>query len=107
MEINGPEDAVRSAVATVLVATPNYSWTNGSPWVVRDDPVATNVVVEIPPELIKPFLTETDELMFRVETRSPFDPMVARTFLAGSQQNLIFAANNCVRRELDLFGAAQ
>lgn len=107
MEINDPEDVARSVVTTVLVETPNFSWTNESPWIVRDDPTATNIVVEIPPELIKPFLKKTDQLMFRVETRPPFDPMVARTFLSGSRQNLIFAANHCVRREHNLFGFVQ
>jgi hypothetical protein len=52
-----------------------------------------------------PTLTITDGLMFRVETRPPLNPKVARTFLSGSRQNLIFAANNCVRREHNLLGA--
>jgi hypothetical protein len=107
MEINGPKDAVRSAVTTVLVATPHFSWTSDSPWILSADPTATNIVVEIPPDLIMPLLDRTDELMFRVETRPPLDPMVARTFLSASRQNLIFAANHCVRREHDLFGSVQ
>lgn len=107
MEINGPEDAIRGAVTAALVATPDYSWTNETPWIVQNDSIATDVVVEIPPKLIKPFLIETDELTFRIETRPPFDPMVAHTFLARSRQNLLFAANNCVQREHDVFGVPQ
>lgn len=107
MEINGPGDAVRRAVTSVLVATSNFSWTSDLPWISQGDSIATNITVEVPPELIKPLLTKADDLMFRVETRPPFDPMVARTFLAASRQNLIFAANHCVRREHDLFGSIQ
>lgn len=94
--------APRSATVTDL--TDAFSWTNERLIVAQRDPMVSSVVFEVPPELIKPILTEANEIMVRIYTREPYDPLGANTYLSASRKNLIFAANHCAHHEYDLLG---
>ncbi|KPQ02779.1 MAG: putative periplasmic protein [Rhodobacteraceae bacterium HLUCCA12] len=105
MEINGDVGALNNAITSVTVATEDFSWSTERPLTLQNDPAVASVVMEIPRELIRPFLTSNDQLLFRVDLREPFQPIQATTYLAGSRANLIFAANNCSRADYDLDGS--
>lgn len=104
MEINGDVDILNNAITLVTVATENFSWTTERPLTLQEDPAVASVVMEIPGELIRQFLTATDQLLFRIDLREPFEAMQATTFLEGSRANLIFASNHCSHADYDLDG---
>lgn len=104
MEINGDVGVINSAIRRVTVATENVSWSTERPLTLQEDPAVASVVMEIPGELIRQFLTATDQLLFRIDLREPFEAMQATTSLEGSRANLIFAANHCSRADYDLDG---
>lgn len=104
MEINASVDLLRNAITKVAVATDGGSWEINRPITFQADLQVSTVVVEIPPELIRPFLTKSERLVFEIGLRQPYVPMVASTFLARSRKNLLFAANNCSTGDYDLAG---
>lgn len=104
MEINGDVNVVNSAITSVTVATENFSWSIERPMTFQEDPAVASVVMEIPSELIRQFLGSTNQLLFRIDLREPFQPIQATTYLADSRANLIFAANHCSNAEYDLNG---
>lgn len=105
MEINGDVEVLNNAITSVTVATENFSWSTERPLTLQNDPAAASVVMEIPSDLIRPFLTSNEQLLFRVDLREPFQPIQATTYLADSRANLIFAANHCSRADYDLDGS--
>lgn len=105
MEIYGNVEVIRNAISLVTVATENFSWNTERPLTFQEDPAVTSVVMEIPGDLIRPFLVSSDQLLFRVDLREPFQPIQATTYLTESRANLLFAANNCSRAEYDLDGS--
>ena len=72
--------------------------------ILQYDPTVASVVMEVPPELIRRFLTSSDVLMFEIGLRQPYVPIQASTYLAASRKNLLFAANNCATADYDLAG---
>lgn len=104
MEINGDVGVISDAISTVTVATENFNWDTESPLTLQDDPAVASVVMEIPEELIRPFLTSSEQVLFRVDLQEPFEPIQSTTYLADSLTNLIFAANHCSRADYDLNG---
>lgn len=97
MEIHGPSDAVQLAITSVTVSADSVSWLDNSPIIGQMDDLVTEVVTEIPSSDIIEFLTKSDALTFRADVVESYQPMTANTYLAASRENLIFAANNCVR----------
>ncbi len=95
MEINGDANVMNSAITSATVATEKFSWNTDRPLTVQEDPAVASVVMEVPGELIRQFLTSTNQLLFRIDLREPFQPIQATTYLADSRANLIFAANHC------------
>ena len=104
MEITGDVTTIDQAISKATVATEGFSWDTNQPITVQVDPVVSSVVMEIPQNLIRPFLTSSERLIFRIDLRQPFEPIQATTYLADSRTNLIFAANNCSNAEYDLYG---
>ena len=104
MEINGDVEMISNAISLVTVATENFSWNAERPLTLQEDPAVASVVMEIPGQLIRQFLTETNRLLFRIDLQEPYDPIQATTYLEGSRTNLIFAANHCSRADYDLDG---
>jgi hypothetical protein len=104
MEINGEAAVLESAITKVSVITEGVSWDTDQPMILQDDPTIATVIMEIPPELIRRFLTSSDALMFEIGLRQPYVPIQASTYLAASRKNLLFAANNCARADYDLAG---
>jgi len=104
MEINGDVDVINNAVTLVTIATEDFSWNTEQPLTLQEDPVVASVVMEIPGDLIRPFLTSTSRLLFRIDLQEPFHPIQATTYLANSRANLIFAANHCSHADYDLEG---
>ena len=105
MEINGDVREINNSITLVTIATENFSWSTERPLTLQDDPAVESVVMEsLPSELIRQFLTSTNELLFRIDLREPYDPIQAKTYLEGSYDNLIFAANHCSHADYDLNG---
>lgn len=104
MEINGDVGALESAITKVSVTTEGVSWDTDQPMILQQDPKVATVVMEIPQELIRRFLTSSDMLEFEIGLRQPYVPIQASTYLAASRKNLLFAANNCARADYDLAG---
>lgn len=104
MEINGDVGALESAITKVSVTTEGVSWDTDQPMILQQDPKVATVVMEIPQELIRRFLTSSDMLVFEVGLRQPYVPIQASTYPAASRKNLLFAANNCARADYDLAG---
>ena len=104
MEVNGDVNVINSAITSVTVATENFSWSTERPVTFQEDPAVATALMEIPSELIRPFLRSTNRLLFRIDLREPFQPIQATTYLADSRANLIFAANHCSNAEYDLDG---
>ena len=104
MEINGNVKVLDESIKKVTVATEKFSWDTDRPIVLQWDPDVSAILMEIPKTLIREFLTSVERVIFRVNVKKPFDTIQAETFLSGSQENLIFAANHCSRGEYDLKG---
>src|SRR5690606_40799950 len=104
MEINGDAHVLSSAITRVSVMIEGVSWDTDRPTILQDDPRVATVVMEIPQELIRQFLTSSDRLMFEIGLRERYVPIQAATYLAASRKNLLFAANNCARADYDLDG---
>lgn len=104
MEINGDIGTLNSAITKVSVFVEGVGWDTDRPMVLQDDPAVASVVMEIPGELIRRFLTSSDQLAFQIDLREPYVPIQATTYLAASRKNLLFAANNCARSDFDLNG---
>jgi len=67
-------------------------------WVDQLDETYSRVTIEIEPQAVLPFLTKANKLSFELATEPPYQPIFARTSLAGSQKALLFAANNCLNK---------
>ena len=65
------------------------------PFVWQEDELVSMVAIIVPTEQVIPWLTKVTQYSFRIDTKSPYDPIVASGFLTGSRKNLIFAANHC------------
>lgn len=104
MEINGEAAVLESAITKVSVITEGASWDSDQPMILQDDPTVATVVMEIPPELIRRFLTSSDVLVFEIGLQQPYVPIQASTYLAASRENLLFAANNCATADYNLAG---
>ena len=104
MEINGDVGTLNSAITKVSVDVEGVGWDTDRPIILQDDSAVASVVMEVPRELIRRFLTSSDLLVFRIGLREPFVPIQATTYLAASRKNLLFAANNCARSDFDLNG---
>jgi hypothetical protein len=104
MEINGDASVLSSAITRVSVMIEGVSWDTDRPTILQDDPRVATVVMEVPQELIRQFLTSSDRLMFEIGLREPYVPIQAATYLAASRENLLFAANNCARADYGLDG---
>lgn len=95
MEVGGPASVVAEVTRRASVTTDVFSFHDASPVIRQMDDTATEIVVEIPRDRILPFLRRARTVEFALDLKSPFEPMVARTFLDGSRPALLFAANNC------------
>lgn len=107
IEIHGEKNLIESVIQEVQIASNDYVWVTKEPWVVQSDPIVTSVIVEIPPNLIIPFLQDFDKIVLNVDLASGFSPMRATTYLGSSRENLIFAANNCASGDYDLEGQSR
>ncbi len=96
MEIRGPSVTILGAILTANLDAPPVTLNEAPFWVEQLDETYSRVSVEIEPQAVLPFLTETDELSFKLTMKSPYEPIQAWTSLAGSQKALLFAANNCL-----------
>ena len=97
MEITGSLQAVQDSVLGVSIMTNLTEWETTNPIIHQIDENMSEVVVEIPEKDINGFLTKTNRLVFAVQLKEPYQPMVAPVELEGSKKVLLFAANNCVR----------
>lgn len=104
MEINGSVDVLKSAMTDVRLELEDFGWRTDRPIVFQQDPSVAAVVMEIPNERIRDFLTSANGMMFEIGMRQPYVPIQAFTYLSESRKNLIFAANHCSRGEYDLAG---
>jgi hypothetical protein len=104
MEVNGDVAELNRAITKVSVTIEGVSWAKDQPITLQDDSKVATVVMEIPSEMIRRFLTSSDRLVFEIDLQKPYVPMQATTYLASSRKNLLFAANNCARAEYDMAG---
>ncbi len=104
MEVNGDAGVIGRAIRKVTVATESFSWDTATPYINQEDIKVSVVVMEVPKEFIKPFLTSSKQMVFNIDLQSPYVPMRATTHLARSRKNLLFAANNCAHQDYDLTG---
>lgn len=95
LEIHGPSETVESAIERVDLLTDVFRLSTHEPVVWQEDELVSLVAIKLPTEQIIPWLTKVNQYSFRIETKAPYDPIGASGFLAGSRENLIFAANNC------------
>jgi hypothetical protein len=98
MEIPGPSVTILRAILTANLYAPPVTINEAPFWVEQLDESYSRVTVEIGPQAVLPFLTETDELSFKLNMKPPYEPIQARTYLAGSKKALLFAANNCLNK---------
>ncbi len=96
MEVNGSVEAVREAVIGVSVLADDTDWEERRPVITGKGGMLTEIIVEIPAAYIKQFLTKTKRLSMGVALKKPLQPMIAQTWLEGSKEVLLFAANNCI-----------
>jgi len=104
IEIHGPATTISDALVALVVDADEYYWERETPIIMQIDETATEVITEVPPDLIIPILTEVNEFWFRIAMKPPYDMIDARTFLGSSRKVLLFAANNCARGTYDQFG---
>lgn len=104
MEINGDAGKIKDVVTKVTVEIDGTDWATDQPNIVQDDSAVASVVIEIPGNLIKRFLSLSNSLVFHIDLRKPYSPMFVKTFLSESRKNLLFAANHCTQGEYDLYG---
>lgn len=97
MQITGPVEQVKPAVQRVSVEGRKLRWLDDAPVIWQKDDFITEIVTEIPPDLIREFLMKIDEMIFRVSVRSPYEEISVHSKLMNSRKNLIFAANNCAK----------
>jgi hypothetical protein len=99
MDIGGPRDAIEDAVKAALLVAPGIFAEESLLFqVVQVDPVYTRLTATLPKQQTIPFFTKVQRISFALILKSPYEPMIARTTLAGSRDVLLFAANHCENR---------
>lgn len=95
MLIHGSRSAVADVVIGAGVHAGRIRWEDYNPVVWQLDAQVSEVITEVPRNMIVEFLTKADDLFFGLATREPYDPIIGRTWLASSRNVLKFAANHC------------
>lgn len=95
MEINGSSQILADAALGVAVATDLFQWSTDKPHIAQLDSQVAAVTVAVPQEHTRAFLTAAKELRYRIAMREPYQTIGADTWLSGSREVLLFAANNC------------
>lgn len=96
MDIHGPTQTIKEAIIEAFIGA-RPVWLTSAPFYVTDlNGPLTRVTVPLGQDSTLPFLTEADELIFAINLKEPYEPIVVRTRLIQSRTALIFAANNCI-----------
>lgn len=98
MEIQGSTESIQDMILSASLYAPPVAIKEAPFWVEQLDETYSRVTIEIEPQAVLPFLTKANKLSFEVATEPPYQPIFARTSLAGSQKALLFAANNCLNK---------
>ena len=95
MEIHGDVSQLEQIVERIDLITDVFSLSSEDPLVWQVDELVSMAAITIPTEQVIPWLTEVREYKLTITVDPPYDTIAAWGTLAGSRENLVFAANHC------------
>lgn len=98
IDVQGDANSVRAAIIRGDLYAKPIIYKNVRYYVEQEDPEFTNVIIKIPQNDVLKFLTKSNELIFNLKLKPPYERIMARTFLSKSRKAVIFAANNCINK---------
>lgn len=98
IDVQGDANSVRAAIIRADLYAKPIIYKNVRYYVEQEDPEFSNVIIKIPQNDVLKFLSKSNELIFNLKLKPPYERIMARTFLSKSRKALIFAANNCINK---------
>jgi hypothetical protein len=98
MELHGKQMVVERATRAIIIETNLFGWEDNNPSYLQEDPHVTEIITEVPPKAVINFLEKVEDIKIKVIVAAGYNPIWVTTTLAGSRQNLIFVANNCINQ---------
>lgn len=98
MDIMGPSDLIASAITQASVTFDTQPPQRLIHSVNQEDRNYTRVTISLPHSQTLDFLQRVESIALDFGVKAPYEPIGATTWLGGSREALIFAANHCIKK---------